>query len=102
MVKRYAYWQARLRVHFSRALCMAVMKSTLLTMMLPLMHHGMLIVGLPYSEPELSSTQSGGTPYGASHIGGAMDDKKITGDEKKLVLHWVNAWQKPQLSFHAI
>lgn len=61
-------------------------ETTLLTMMLPLMHHGMLIVGLPYSEPELSSTQSGGTPYGASHIGGAMDDKKITEDEKKLCL----------------
>ncbi len=61
-------------------------ESTLLTMMLPLIHHGMLIVGLPYSEPELSSTQSGGTPYGASHIGGAMDDKKITEDEKKLCL----------------
>lgn len=61
-------------------------ESTLLTMMLPLMHHGMLMVGLPYSEPALSATQSGGTPYGASHIGGAMDDKKITEDEKKLCL----------------
>jgi NAD(P)H dehydrogenase (quinone) len=61
-------------------------ETTLLTMMLPLMHHGMLIVGLPYSEPELSSTQSGGTPYGASHIGGAMDDKPITADEKKLCI----------------
>jgi NAD(P)H dehydrogenase (quinone) len=61
-------------------------ESTLLTMMLPLMHHGMLMVGLPYSEPALTSTQSGGTPYGASHVGGAMDDKKITEDEKKLCL----------------
>ena len=61
-------------------------ETTLLTMMLPLIHHGMLIVGLPYSEPELSSTQSGGTPYGASHIGGAMDDKPITIDEKKLCM----------------
>ena len=61
-------------------------ETTLLTMMLPLMHHGMLMVGLPYSEPALSSTQSGGTPYGASHVGGAMDDKKITDDEKKLCL----------------
>ena len=61
-------------------------ESTLLTMMLPLMHHGMLIVGLPYSEPILSSTQSGGTPYGASHVGGALDDKKITEDEKKLCI----------------
>ena len=61
-------------------------ESTLLTMMLPLMHHGMLMVGLPYSEPALSTTQSGGTPYGASHVGGTLDDKKITDDEKKLCL----------------
>ena len=61
-------------------------ETTLITMMLPLMHHGMLMVGLPYSEPALSATQSGGTPYGASHIGGAMDDKKITEHEKKLCL----------------
>ena len=61
-------------------------ETTLITMMLPLMHHGMVMVGLPYSEPELSATQSGGTPYGASHVGGAMDDKPITEDEKKLCL----------------
>ena len=61
-------------------------ETTLLTMMLPLLHHGMMIVGLPYSEPALSSTQSGGTPYGASHVGGALDDKKITDDEKKLCI----------------
>ncbi len=61
-------------------------ETTLLTMMLPLMHHGMLIVGLPYSEPSLSTTQSGGTPYGASHIGGATDDKPITDDERKLCI----------------
>ena len=61
-------------------------ESTLLTMMLPLMHHGMLIIGLPYSETTLSSTQSGGTPYGASHVGGALDDKKISDDEKKLCI----------------
>ena len=61
-------------------------ESTLLTMMLPLMHHGMLMVGLPYSEPSLSATQSGGTPYGASHVGGATDDKPITDDERKLCI----------------
>ena len=61
-------------------------ESTLLTMMLPLMHHGMIMVGLPYSEPALANTQSGGTPYGASHVGGALDDKKITDDEKKLCM----------------
>jgi NAD(P)H dehydrogenase (quinone) len=46
----------------------------------------MVIVGLPYSEPALSGTSSGGTPYGASHIGGAMDDRPITEDEKQLCL----------------
>ena len=45
-------------------------ETTLLTMMLPLIHHGMLVMGLPYSLPELSSTRSGGTPYGASHVSG--------------------------------
>lgn len=45
-------------------------ESTLLTMMLPLLHHGMLLVGLPYTQPELSSTQTGGTPYGASQVSG--------------------------------
>ena len=59
---------------------------TLLTMMIPLMHHGMLMVGLPYSEPQLATTTSGGTPYGASHIGGAMDDRPISEDEKKLCM----------------
>lgn len=61
-------------------------ETTLITMMLPLMHHGMLIVGLPYSEPELSSTNSGGTPYGASHIGGTADDRPITEEERKLCM----------------
>lgn len=61
-------------------------ETTLLTMMLPLMHHGMVMVGLPYSEPALSSTQSGGTPYGASHVGGTANDKPITEDERKLCL----------------
>jgi NAD(P)H dehydrogenase (quinone) len=61
-------------------------ETTLLTMMLPLLHHGMLIVGLPYSEPALSSTQTGGTPYGASHIGGRMDDQAISEDEKTLCI----------------
>ena len=61
-------------------------ETTLLSMMLPLMHHGMIMVGLPYSEPELSATNSGGTPYGASHVGGAADDRPITEDERKLCI----------------
>jgi NAD(P)H dehydrogenase (quinone) len=61
-------------------------ESTLLSMMLPLLHHGMVIVGLPYSEPELSATQSGGTPYGASHVAGLTNDRPISEAEKKLCL----------------
>ena len=61
-------------------------ETTLLTMMLPLLHHGMLMLGLPYSDPALSSTKTGGTPYGASHVGGAMDDQALSEDEKKLCL----------------
>ena len=61
-------------------------ESTLLSMMLPLLHHGMLIVGLPYSEPELGTTQSGGTPYGASHVAGLTGDQPVTEAEKKLCM----------------
>jgi NAD(P)H dehydrogenase (quinone) len=61
-------------------------ESTLLSMMLPLLHHGMVIVGLPYSEPELTSTQSGGTPYGASHVAGIANDQAISDAEKKLCM----------------
>ncbi len=61
-------------------------ESTLLSMMLPLLHHGMVILGLPYSEPELATTQNGGTPYGASHVAGLTSDMPITDAEKKLCL----------------
>ena len=61
-------------------------ESTLLSMMLPLLHHGMLITGIPYSEPELSSTQTGGTPYGASHVAGLTSDLPISDAEKKLCM----------------
>ncbi|HEY0665110.1 MAG TPA: NAD(P)H:quinone oxidoreductase [Gallionella sp.] len=61
-------------------------ESTLLSMMLPLLHHGMVIVGLPYSEPDLSSTQSGGTPYGASHVSGIAGEQPISETEKKLCI----------------
>ena len=59
-------------------------ESTLLSMMLPLFHHGMLLMGLPYSHPELSSTQTGGTPYGASHISGMNGDPTLSDDELTL------------------
>lgn len=59
-------------------------ESTLLTMLLPLMHHGMIAVGLPYSEPALHSTQSGGTPYGASHVAGSNGQLAVSSDEINL------------------
>jgi len=59
-------------------------ETTLLSMMLPLIHHGMLIMGLPYTEPELLSTTSGGTPYGASHVSGTDDKQPLTEEEKRL------------------
>ena len=59
-------------------------ESTLLTMMLPLLHHGMLIVGVPYTEAALNRTTSGGTPYGASHVAGPNSDQALTSDEKEL------------------
>lgn len=61
-------------------------ESTLLSMMIPLMHHGMIILGIPYSEPDLTTTQSGGTPYGASHTAGPASDLPITASEKTLCL----------------
>jgi NAD(P)H dehydrogenase (quinone) len=61
-------------------------ESTLLSMMLPLLHHGMLIVGLPYTEPDLSSTSTGGTPYGASHLAGALADRAVSDEEKRLCI----------------
>ncbi|MGN6740066.1 NAD(P)H:quinone oxidoreductase [Dyella sp.] len=59
-------------------------ESTLLSMALPLLHHGMLLLGLPYTEPALSSTLSGGSPYGASHVAGPNGDNAITEHEREL------------------
>jgi NAD(P)H dehydrogenase (quinone) len=59
-------------------------ESTLLSMITPLLHHGCLIVGLPFTEPALNSTRSGGTPYGASHVAGAKDDPQPTDEEAAL------------------
>lgn len=59
-------------------------ESTLLSMMLPLLHHGMLIVGVPYSEAALSETTSGGTPYGASHVAGVKNDRPLSGHERTI------------------
>ncbi|MFN4290249.1 MAG: NAD(P)H:quinone oxidoreductase [Permianibacter sp.] len=59
-------------------------ESTLLSMMLPLLHHGMLLLGLPYTEPALSRTRTGGTPYGVSHWAGQDGQQPLSDDEKEL------------------
>ncbi len=59
-------------------------ETTLVSMMLPLLHHGMLIVGIPYTEPGLNTTRSGGTPYGASHVSGTDGQPTLTADEADL------------------
>ena len=59
-------------------------ESTLLSMMLPLLHHGMLIVGIPFTEAALNATVEGGTPYGASHVAGMANDRVVSEAEKQL------------------
>jgi len=61
-------------------------ETTLVSMMLPLLHHGMLIVGLPYTEPTLYATREGGTPYGPSHVAGAADDRPVSDAERTLCI----------------
>ncbi|XZG70184.1 NAD(P)H:quinone oxidoreductase [Chitinibacteraceae bacterium HSL-7] len=61
-------------------------ESTLLTMMLPLLHHGMILVGTPFTEVKLSTTHTGGTPYGPSHVAGPESRNPVSEDEKKLAL----------------
>ena len=61
-------------------------ETTLISMMLPLLHHGMLIVGVPYSEPDLMTTPAGGAPYGASHVAGADAQAPITAVERRLAV----------------
>lgn len=62
-------------------------ESTLLSMMIPLMHHGMMLIGIPYSHPELDHTQRGGTPYGATHVSGAGKTQDgLVDDEKTLAI----------------
>jgi NAD(P)H dehydrogenase (quinone) len=59
-------------------------ETTLISMLLPLLHHGMLVVGLPFTEAAINSTLSGGTPYGASHVTGIDNDRPISDDERAL------------------
>ncbi|HJR14058.1 MAG TPA: NAD(P)H:quinone oxidoreductase [Rhodanobacteraceae bacterium] len=59
-------------------------ESTLLSMILPLLHHGMLVVGIPFTEPAINTTTTGGTPYGASHVAGINRERPISDDERTL------------------
>jgi NAD(P)H dehydrogenase (quinone) len=59
-------------------------ETTLLSMMMPLLHHGMVIVGIPYGEADLNATRSGGTPYGATHVSGISNDRVVTDEESRL------------------
>ena len=61
-------------------------ETTLLSMMLPLLHHGMLIVGLPYTQAALNATRTGGTPYGPSHVAGVADDQPVADAERALCI----------------
>lgn len=61
-------------------------ETTLISMMLPLFHHGMLLVGLPYSEPLLHSTMTGGTPYGASHLAQKNGSSRLSDEENQLCI----------------
>jgi len=61
-------------------------ETTLVSMMLPLLHHGMLVMGLPYTLAELNATRTGGTPYGASHFAGVADDQPVTDAERALCI----------------
>jgi NAD(P)H dehydrogenase (quinone) len=82
------FWlKARCRqagMRFTTASMHGGQETTLVSMMLPLLHHGMLIVGLPYTLAEMNATRTGGTPYGASHFAGIADDDPVTEAERAL------------------
>jgi NAD(P)H dehydrogenase (quinone) len=61
-------------------------ETTLISMMLPLLHHGMLVMGIPYTQAELSATRGGGTPYGPSHVAGIADDQAVSEVERTLCI----------------
>ncbi len=61
-------------------------EANLLSMMLPLLHHGMVLMGIPYAEPELHNTQTGGTPYGPTHVSGLQGNSKLSVDEQRLAV----------------
>jgi NAD(P)H dehydrogenase (quinone) len=76
-------------------------ETTLLSMMLPLFHHGMLLMGLPYSLPELSETTSGGSPYGPSHIAGTSGDPILSKSETSLARALGKRLAETSLKLHA-
>lgn len=61
-------------------------ETTLISMMLPLLHHGMVLLGIPYTEPDLNTTHSGGTPYGATHWAGEHDQPGLSAEEQRLAM----------------
>lgn len=62
-------------------------ETTLISMMLPLLHHGMIVLGVPYTEPALNNTLSGGTPYGVTHVSGVENNQPLSEDEITLAKH---------------
>jgi len=76
-------------------------ESTLLSMMIPLFHHGLMVLGLPYTHPELMTTASGGTPYGASHWAGLDGKKTFSDDEKKLAIALGRRLAETAVKLHA-
>ncbi len=76
-------------------------ESTLLSMMLPLLHHGMVLVGIPYTQPALHRTTTGGTPYGASHIANGEDDTALSDDESELCRALGARLARTALALHA-
>lgn len=76
-------------------------ESTLLSMMLPLLHHGMMIIGLPYTHPELMRTQSGGSPYGATHWSGVDGKHPITEDSRRLSIALGKRLAETAIKLHA-
>ncbi|MCB8889830.1 NAD(P)H:quinone oxidoreductase [Vreelandella malpeensis] len=77
-------------------------ESTLLTMLVPLLHHGMVYAGIPYSETELIETRSGGTPYGASHVAGARADRSVDEHERALCVAQGQRLARLSLALHAM
>lgn len=77
-------------------------ETTLMSMMLPLLHHGMLLLGLPYNEPALSTTQTGGTPYGATHVSGPSNDLPLSQDEMTLAKRLGERLGRTALQLHMI